>query len=70
MKLVNFTFSPSSTGIGRKPVLNSFYYFQHLSPMSQYILQNTVAQKCLQHFIPDSTDSLHSFSSDLVCIPD
>lgn len=36
----------------------------HLSPMSQYILQNTVAQKCLQHFIPDSTESLHGFSSD------
>lgn len=43
-------------------------YFQHLSPMSQYILQNTVAQKCLQHFIPESTESLHSFSSDFVCI--
>ncbi|XP_061189182.1 uncharacterized protein LOC133197251 isoform X2 [Saccostrea echinata] len=36
----------------------------HLSPMSQYILQNTVAQKCLQHFIPESTESLQSISSD------
>ncbi|XP_056012912.1 serine-rich adhesin for platelets-like isoform X5 [Ostrea edulis] len=36
----------------------------HLSPMSQYILQNTVAQKCLQHFIPDSTESLQSITSD------
>ncbi|XP_033727874.1 LOW QUALITY PROTEIN: uncharacterized protein LOC117317251 [Pecten maximus] len=40
----------------------------HLSPMSQYVLQTKVAQKCLGQYMPgESTDSLHSICSNYTC---
>ncbi|XP_060068750.1 uncharacterized protein LOC132548870 [Ylistrum balloti] len=39
----------------------------HLSPMSQYVLQTKVAQKCLGQYMPgECTDSLHSICSNYV----
>ncbi|XP_069108429.1 serine-rich adhesin for platelets-like isoform X3 [Argopecten irradians] len=40
----------------------------HLSPMSQYVLQTKVAQKCLGQYMPgESTDSLRSICSNYTC---
>ncbi|OWF35483.1 uncharacterized protein LOC110442883 isoform X2 [Mizuhopecten yessoensis] len=46
----------------------AFTQTMHLSPMSQYVLQAKVAQKCLGQYMPgESTDSLHSICSDYTC---
>ncbi|KAK3082761.1 hypothetical protein FSP39_004607 [Pinctada imbricata] len=42
----------------------SFTQSMQLSPMSQYILQNTVAQKCLQQLQPESMETLHDMRND------